>query len=86
MHIKQDEGMARTLQIREVPDDVHRTLRVRPAAEGSSLSSYALRALTELATRPEASEVLRRAGERPRGASTSEIVATVRAARNRRTS
>jgi plasmid stability protein len=86
MHIKQDEGMARTLQIREVPDDVHRTLRVRAAAEGISLSSYAPRALTELASRPEASEVLRRAGARPGGASTSEIVATVRAARNRRTS
>ena len=31
------------IQIRRVPDDVHRTLKARAAAEGTSLSEYLLR-------------------------------------------
>lgn len=73
----------KTVQIRKVPDDVHRALRTRAAAAGVSLSDYALRELRRVAERPSISEVLQRAGARSGGPQTSEIVAAVRAARNR---
>jgi plasmid stability protein len=75
--------MSKILQVRDVPDDVHRALRIRAAAQGISLSAYALQALTEVASRPEVSDVLRRAGERPGGVRTVDIVATIREARER---
>jgi plasmid stability protein len=75
--------MSKNLQIRDVPDDVHRALRIRAAGQGVSLSAYALQALTEVASRPEASDILRRSGERGGGARTVDIVATIREARER---
>ena len=41
--------MSKMIQIRDVPDEVHRTLKVRAAAEGLSLSDYIKRDLEELA-------------------------------------
>jgi antitoxin FitA len=49
------------IQIRNVPDDVHRVLKVRAAAEGVSLSDYLLREIERYATRPTVEEVLERA-------------------------
>lgn len=69
--------------MREVPDDVHAVLRSRAAAAGVSLSEYALRQLIEVASRPEVSDVLRRADERSGGAFGADIVAAVRAGRDR---
>ena len=40
------------IQIRNVPEDVHRTLKARAAREGMSLSEYLLRDVVELASRP----------------------------------
>jgi plasmid stability protein len=77
------ETMSKNLQIRDVPDDVHRALRIRAASQGVSLSAYALQALTEVASRPEVSDLLRRGGERGGGARTVDIVATIREARER---
>jgi plasmid stability protein len=76
--------VGRTLQIRDVPDDVHATLRSRAAAAGLSLSDYALRALAEVAARPAVSDVLKWASERSGGASTADIVAAVRRERDAR--
>jgi antitoxin FitA len=74
----------KTIQIRNVPDAVHRTLRTRAAAAGLSLSDYALGELERVAERPLVSEVLRRAGSRSGGADTADIVAAVRSGRDRR--
>jgi antitoxin FitA len=71
------------LQIRDVPDDVHRALRTRAAAAGMSLSAYALAALTEVASRPAAADVLRLAATRSGGASGKDVVAVVREGRDR---
>jgi hypothetical protein len=73
----------KTIQIRNVPDVVHTTLRTRAAAAGVSLSDYALGELERLAERPAVSDVLRQAGARAGGAITSDIVAAVRAGRDR---
>ena len=46
------------IQIRDVPDSVHRQLRVRAAQEGLSLSEYLRRELERLAGRRSVAEVL----------------------------
>jgi plasmid stability protein len=48
------------IQIRNVPDDVHRTLKARAAEAGMTLSDYLKREIEELAARPTLDEVLDR--------------------------
>lgn len=76
--------MGTSIQIRNVPDEVHRTLRGRAAAAGLSLSDYLLADITRLAERPPIAEVLERAGARSGGVPVSEIVAALREERDRR--
>lgn len=45
------------IQIRNVPDDVHRTLKSRAAAEGTSLSDYVLREVMRVARSPTPEEL-----------------------------
>jgi plasmid stability protein len=73
----------KTLQIRNVPDDVHRELRARAAAAGVSLSDYALDELVRVAERPPVADVLARARSRHGGVQTRDIVAAVRSGRDR---
>jgi antitoxin FitA len=75
--------MSRTIQIRDVPDQVHRTLRARAAATGQSLSAYLLAELTRVAERPPVADVLARAAARSGGARIDDIVAAVRSGRDR---
>lgn len=62
--------MASTLQIRNVPPDVHRTLKARAAAAGMSLSDFVLVELEAIARRPVLEEIIARiesrAGPRPK--------------------
>lgn len=73
----------KTIQVRNVPDDVHRSLRSRAAAAGVSLSDFALFELERVARRPPVVELLSRARTRPSGAGTEAIVAAVRSGRDR---
>lgn len=75
--------MPKNVQIRNVPDDVHRTLRERAARSGLSLSDYLLGEITRVAHRPPVADVLARAQERHGGATREEIVAAVRSGRDR---
>ena len=75
--------MARNIQIRNVPDDVHRTLKARAAASGRSLSDYLLAEVTRVAERPPVSDLLQRTGTRHGGAPADRIVAAVRSGRDR---
>jgi plasmid stability protein len=45
------------IQIRNVPEDVHRTLKVRAAIEGTSLSEYVLREIERFARTPTPAEL-----------------------------
>ena len=64
------------IQIRNVPEDVHRTLKVRAAAAGTSLSDYVLREVTRVARTPTPEELDSRIhGRRPAGVSTEDILA-----------
>jgi hypothetical protein len=73
----------KTIQIRNVPDHVHRVLRSRAASAGVSLSDYALVELERVADRPPAAELLQRARSRAGGADGDAIVAAIRAGRDR---
>lgn len=54
------------IQIRHVPDDIHRKLKARAALEGLSLSDYLLREVRSLAERPSPAELQARlAGRKP---------------------
>ena len=56
-----------SVQIKDVPDDVHGVLRRRAAHAGKSLQEYLLGRLTEEAVRPTLDEVLDRASGRDGG-------------------
>ncbi len=75
--------MAKTIQIRDVPEDVHRTLHSRAALAGASLSDYLLGEIARVAARPLVAEVLARAEERGGGAELARVVDAVRAGRER---
>jgi plasmid stability protein len=73
----------KTIQIRNVPDGVHRILRTRAAAAGVSLSDYALKELERVAEHPPVADVLAQGRTRAGGASTAAVVAAVRSGRDR---
>jgi plasmid stability protein len=51
-------GMGKMVQIKDVPDDVHRTLKARAALAGMTLTEYARRSLEEAARRPSRDELV----------------------------
>lgn len=57
-------AMPKTIQVRDVPDRVHRILKVRAAREGVSLSSYVRRELAKPAEIPAMREWMERARKR----------------------
>jgi len=74
--------MSKMIQVRNVPDEVHRVLKTRAAVEGLSLSDYIKRDLEELARQATIEDVF--ASARARGSSgltSEEIVADIRASR-----
>ena len=56
-----------SIQVKDVPAEIHATLRRRAAAAGQSLQEYVLQRLTEDARTPTLHEVLDRAGGRAGG-------------------
>lgn len=52
--------MSTMIQIRHVPDPLHRKLKARAALEGKSLSDYLLREIKRLAERPTMGELVER--------------------------
>ena len=53
-------SMGVLLQIRDVPDEVHRTLKARAAASGTSLSEYVRALLARATERPTPQELAAR--------------------------
>jgi plasmid stability protein len=52
--------MSKMIQVRNVPDTVHRTLKVRAAMAGMSLSDFLLSEIRQLAERPTIGELRER--------------------------
>lgn len=72
------------LQIRNVPDDVHRRLKARAATEGRSLSELALAELTRSLERPTRRELIERIQARERTVVSQSPAEAVRAERDAR--
>lgn len=76
------------VQVRHVPDDVHRELKARAARAGVSLSDYVLAELVRVASRPTIDElhqrVLARDLSQPREGLTVEITDALAAAHDDR--
>jgi plasmid stability protein len=74
------------IQIRTVPEDVHRTLKSRAATRGMSLSEFLLAEVTELAEHPSLEELVARIRSRPMirsKVSNAELIRQARAERER---
>ena len=52
------------IQVRNVPDDLHRTLKVRAARSGMTLSDYLLAELEGIAEKPTLAELAERIARR----------------------
>ncbi|HKI25044.1 MAG TPA: hypothetical protein VKA07_01895 [Candidatus Sulfotelmatobacter sp.] len=52
--------MSKMIQLRNVPDDLHRSLKSRAAMAGMSLSDYLLQEIKEIAARPTLAELRER--------------------------
>ncbi len=57
-------AMARNLQVRDIPDPLHRELKRRAKARGETLTDYVQSILEREVARPPAEEVFRRIGSR----------------------
>lgn len=76
--------MASMIQVRNVPDEVHRTLKMRAAAAGMSLSDYIKRDLVQAASGPSMEEVDARVRARgPSRVRAETIVSALREVRER---
>lgn len=75
----------KTIQVRNVPDDVHAAFRRRAAESGMSLQEYLRAELVRIGSNPTVSEVLRRAASRRGGsASGQDVVDGIREDRDTR--
>ncbi|MGH9166182.1 MAG: FitA-like ribbon-helix-helix domain-containing protein [Acidimicrobiales bacterium] len=72
------------LQIRNVPDEVHRLLKARAAMEGRSLSELALAELTRSLERPTRRELMARVQARERAVVSPSPADAIRAERDAR--
>jgi plasmid stability protein len=76
--------MSVTIEVRNVPDAVYRSLEARAAEEGVSLSDSVLAELRRVADRPSRREILARIAAREPVALPSRAARVVRAARGSR--
>jgi plasmid stability protein len=56
--------MSKMIQLRNVPDSLHRRLKARAAMAGMSLSDYLLSEIREIADKPTLAEFRERLGRR----------------------
>lgn len=78
--------MAKTLQIRDVPDQVHSAVLARAAQAGVSVSDYLRELVTELVSRPTMAEIVERArtlAQAGGGARPADIHTVIRDGRER---
>ena len=72
------------LQLRDVPDDVHRELKVRAARAGQSLSDYALAVLKTHTATPTFAEIAERIALRAGVEPSTSVGELIRAERDSR--
>jgi plasmid stability protein len=75
------EDMSTMIQIRNVPDELHRRLKARAAMAGMSLSDYLLKEIRTVAERPTMEEMRERLARRSRvetGESAADAIRAIR--------
>ena len=76
--------MAKMIQLRNVPDDLHRALKTRAAASGQSLSDYLIVEIRAIAERPTPAEIRYRLLQRAPARVRESAARAVRAERTAR--
>jgi antitoxin FitA len=76
--------MAKMIQIRNVPDSVHRTLKAQAALAGMSLSDFLLATIHQIAERPTIVDLRKRLRRRCRIAVSVSAAKAVRRERDAR--
>ncbi|MEQ9491195.1 MAG: hypothetical protein RIM72_19615 [Alphaproteobacteria bacterium] len=76
--------MSKMIQIRNVPDGLHRQLKARAALQGMSLSDFLLSELSDVLERPTLQEMKNRLSKRPGVVLSVSPAETVRAERDSR--
>ncbi len=76
--------MAKAIQVRSVPDEVHRRLKVRAAQEGRTLSDLIRAELIDVAGRPTLPEMVERIRSRPSVSVDEPSARAVRSGRDER--
>jgi len=77
-------NMSTMIQLRHVPDTLHRQLKARAALSGLSLSDYLIREVRKIAELPSAEEMQQRLRQREPYQGKLTPTAAVRAERDRR--
>ncbi len=75
-------NMSKMVQIRHLPDDVHKQLKIRAIQHGTSLSEYLAKELTRIANTPLLDEVLERIQQREQVVLSEDSASAVRAERD----
>lgn len=75
-----------TVQVRNVPEEIHRLLKIQAAESGTSLNEFLLGRLSEIAERPTLAQLAQRARARGpvEGVTMGDIVDLVRHDRDHR--
>jgi plasmid stability protein len=76
--------MSKMIQLRNVPDALHRSLKARAAMAGRSLSDYLLAEIKEIADRPTLAELRERLHRRKPAAAEFDSARLVREEREAR--
>ncbi len=76
--------MSKMIQLRNIPDDLHRTLKSRAALAGMSLSDYLIEEIRKSTERPPIDELCRRLRSRKAVAPRVPPAAAVREERDTR--
>jgi hypothetical protein len=76
--------MSKMIQLRHVPEDLHRKLKARAALSGLSLSDYLLQEVRRVAERPTVAELRNRLAHRTAVTATVPPAKAVRAEREGR--
>jgi hypothetical protein len=76
--------MSKMLQVRDVPDQLHRTLKERAARRGKTLSTYVLDELERLASQPPLDEWIEELHRHPPVRLRSKVADIVRRERDAR--
>jgi plasmid stability protein len=76
--------MSKMIQLRHVPEELHRKLKARAATEGLSLSDYLLQEVERIAERPTLNDLRRRLASRESVALRIPPAKAVRAERERK--